>query len=251
MNDFLLSHEGGDYRFCYWGPTNSYTAVHSDVLNSFSWSYNVVGEKQWIFYTPSVTSSGSETDAFTIVQKSGEMIFVPSGWRHEVINLKETLSINHNWITGANIDKAWDVILCEINAIEKELNCWGLDQDLYLVRENMLRGCVGLNMSSYFVLILKSVVEYMEKLKLIQRDSNDTRVLSEDDQWECWFDLTRLMIVLKSLLEPERKGPNGEIISIYLELRLAAVLNDAVMASEILLSSQALCNCMVQVLNIE
>ncbi len=34
---------------------------------------------------------------------------MPSGWLHEVINLEDTLSVNHNWINHANI--AWTVEL--------------------------------------------------------------------------------------------------------------------------------------------
>ena len=146
LNDFLLSHQGGDYRFCYWGPTGSCTALHSDVLNSFSWSYNVVGEKKWVLYPPSGDVLGSK-EPITLIQKTGETIFVPSGWRHEVINLQETLSINHNWTTAASLDKIWDVIVIELNAIEKELKAWGMGEELYLIRENIASrlcwdGCV-------------------------------------------------------------------------------------------------------------
>jgi hypothetical protein len=41
-----------DYRFVYWGPRNSSTDIHSDVLMSLSWSYNVHGTKKWTFYLP-------------------------------------------------------------------------------------------------------------------------------------------------------------------------------------------------------
>lgn len=30
-----------------------------------------------------------------MMQESGEAIFVPSGWHHTVVNLEDTLSINH------------------------------------------------------------------------------------------------------------------------------------------------------------
>ena len=32
-----------------------------------------------------------------VVQEAGETIFVPSGWYHQVTNLVDTVSINHNW----------------------------------------------------------------------------------------------------------------------------------------------------------
>lgn len=45
-----------DYRFVYLGPRGSWTAVHADVLRSYSWSYNVVGKKEWLFFPPSSES---------------------------------------------------------------------------------------------------------------------------------------------------------------------------------------------------
>ena len=34
---------------------------------------------------------------FVIIQGPREVIFVPSGWHHQVFNVTDTLSINHNW----------------------------------------------------------------------------------------------------------------------------------------------------------
>ena len=48
--------------------------------------------------------------AFSVLQKSGETIFVPSNWFHTVENTDDTLSINHNWLNGANIRKSWQYI---------------------------------------------------------------------------------------------------------------------------------------------
>jgi len=41
LNKLLLKFTDGDYRFVYWGPPGSETPLHSDVLHSFSWSFNV------------------------------------------------------------------------------------------------------------------------------------------------------------------------------------------------------------------
>lgn len=43
-------------------------------------------------------------------QEAGETIFVPSGWHHTVMNLEDTLSINHNWLNGYNIHWAWALL---------------------------------------------------------------------------------------------------------------------------------------------
>eukprot|EP00850_Spirogloea_muscicola_P012565 SM000082S22807 [mRNA] locus=s82:70157:71484:+ [translate_table: standard] len=44
------------------------------------------------------------------VQEAGEALFVPSGWHHQVVNLEDTISINHNWINGCNIDWTWRLL---------------------------------------------------------------------------------------------------------------------------------------------
>ena len=37
-----------------------------------------------------------------VVQEPGELLFVPSGWYHQVENLTDCISINHNWLTPHN-----------------------------------------------------------------------------------------------------------------------------------------------------
>jgi hypothetical protein len=169
LNNFLEKYsDGGDYKFCYWGPSGSITRLHSDVLHSFSWSYNVIGSKKWTFYIPnSISGSSNNSDDNTsrsveVIQNTGETIFVSSKIKHEVVNLVETLSINHNWITSANIDNTWQCICSEIEAIEGEINEWGIvPVDDFEARENMLRGCIGLDVTTFFLMILLEVSEIL------------------------------------------------------------------------------------------
>lgn len=155
LNGFFLKFTDGDYRFTYWGPAGSTTPIHSDVLNSFSWSLNVHGTKEWTFYHP----VGSQT--LIIRQHRGECMFVPAGWKHSVVNLEETLSINHNWITEANIDLTWECILSESNAVEDELKAWGnIDWES---RESMLRGCVGLDITAFLLMLLVGITDKFQE----------------------------------------------------------------------------------------
>ncbi|KAI8775823.1 2-oxoglutarate and iron-dependent oxygenase JMJD4 isoform X2 [Biomphalaria glabrata] len=137
-----------DYRFVYMGPKHSWTPFHVDVLHSYSWSANICGQKKWILFPP-----GCETklldkhkqmafdirsdelkdsklfpealmaleEAITVFQNPGEIIFIPSGWYHQVINLDDTISINHNWINGCNCHLVWTYIRDRLNAIQKEI----------------------------------------------------------------------------------------------------------------------------------
>ena len=91
----------------------------------FSWSANIVGRKKWIFLLPGEEdklrdSRGNllfdlqsaeaaqlaetrEVVRIEVIQEAGEVVFVPSGWFHQVHNLEDTISINHNWFNGTNI----------------------------------------------------------------------------------------------------------------------------------------------------
>ena len=97
----------------YIGPKTSWTPLHSDVFGSFSWSANIAGKKKWIFLIPGEEDKLRDSlgnlsfdinlenmenhNAIEIIQESGEIVFVPSGWFHQVHNLEDTISINHNW----------------------------------------------------------------------------------------------------------------------------------------------------------
>ncbi|CAA0820923.1 2-oxoglutarate (2OG) and Fe(II)-dependent oxygenase superfamily protein [Striga hermonthica] len=109
-----------DYRFVYMGSKGTWTPLHADVFRSYSWSANVCGRKKWYFLSPSqhhLVFDSNETFAFIqavwleCTQEKNEIIFVPSGWYHQVHNTEDTISINHNWFNAYNISWVWDLIL--------------------------------------------------------------------------------------------------------------------------------------------
>ncbi len=56
------------------------------------------------------------------MQEEGEVIFVPSGWMHEVYNLELSLSINHNWLNDSNIRNIWNFLSDVCSNIRKALS---------------------------------------------------------------------------------------------------------------------------------
>jgi hypothetical protein len=100
---------GDDYRFLYIGEAGSWTPFHKDVFGSYSWSYNVGGEKLWFF--AALDSTGGvpldvrvSTLAYSaFVQEQGDLVFVPSNVYHQVANLSNAVSVNHNWCRETNI----------------------------------------------------------------------------------------------------------------------------------------------------
>ncbi|CAI5524513.1 unnamed protein product [Closterium sp. Naga37s-1] len=45
-----------------------------------------------------------------VEQGAGDAIFVPSNWLHQVTNLEDTISINHNWINATNLMHTWRLL---------------------------------------------------------------------------------------------------------------------------------------------
>ncbi|MCL4127774.1 UNVERIFIED_CONTAM: hypothetical protein GTU68_063238 [Idotea baltica] len=116
LNEFwsCRSDANDDYRFVYIGPKESWTPLHTDVFRSFSWSSNICGRKRWVFFAPSdapfLNNKYSELaydvdhpqfrdpnqypkahlaqGRVEVIQESGETIFVPSNWHHQVWNLQ-------------------------------------------------------------------------------------------------------------------------------------------------------------------
>lgn len=86
---------------------------HADIFRSFSWSVNICGRKKWFFFPPGQeealrdchgslpydVTSPTLLDSrlhpmrdhcsppLEVTQEAGEMVFVPSGWHHQVHNL--------------------------------------------------------------------------------------------------------------------------------------------------------------------
>ncbi|PWN37566.1 Clavaminate synthase-like protein [Meira miltonrushii] len=57
-----------------------------------------------------------------VVQESGETIFVPSDWHHEVINLTDCISLNHNWCNSCNIKSMYKSMCEEVEKTEEAIS---------------------------------------------------------------------------------------------------------------------------------
>ena len=135
LNDYLVDREKEDYRFLYFGGSRTWTPFHVDVLHSYSWSVNVIGRKLWYFLDPAFltdeeklnpikdirTSDRLFNHCVKVEQSSGEAIFVPSGWYHQVFNLEPTISINHNWFNAFNVYLVLDHLRSDLSLVEKEI----------------------------------------------------------------------------------------------------------------------------------
>lgn len=142
LNEYYEAISDDDYRFLYLGKSSTFTPFHADVLSSYSWSVNISGEKEWIFLKPgqhanygiikekitqnypSDVSSllANDENFFKLTQKSGNAIFVPSNWYHQVRNVKNTVSCNHNWINGCNLGFVLENLLSTLSEVQQSID---------------------------------------------------------------------------------------------------------------------------------
>ncbi|ESQ31603.1 hypothetical protein EUTSA_v10004134mg [Eutrema salsugineum] len=165
-----------DYRFVYMGGKGSWTPLHADVFRSYSWSANVCGKKRWLFLPPPQSHlvydrymkncvynifeevnetkfpGFKETTWFECIQEPGEIIFVPSGWHHQVYNLEDTISINHNWLNAYNLSWVWDLLWKDYKDTEESIeDIRDISDDFEALCQRNLAANTGMNLNDFFI----------------------------------------------------------------------------------------------------
>ncbi|KAL5266682.1 hypothetical protein ACHWQZ_G003901 [Mnemiopsis leidyi] len=122
------------YRWVVFGPKRSGTSVHIDPLGTHAWNALVSGYKRWIlfpthtprwllkqklpdseavtwfkFVHPQTDDKNWPDDCKPIecLQGPGEMMFVPGGWWHAVLNVSDTVAVTQNYVSSANFGASW------------------------------------------------------------------------------------------------------------------------------------------------
>uniref|UniRef100_A0A2P2ICK6 2-oxoglutarate and iron-dependent oxygenase JMJD4 n=2 Tax=Hirondellea gigas TaxID=1518452 RepID=A0A2P2ICK6_9CRUS len=217
-----------DYRFVYLGPRGSWTPFHCDVFQSYSWSSNICGRKKWVFYPPGeelklkdkfgtlvydvystelkdtaqYPRAGESAAGIEVMQEPGETLFVPSGWHHQVTNLEDTLSINHNWINATNIDRVWCALQDALLEVEKSISdCIGMDkwgEQCQL----LLKATHGMDLMEYYKLIQAIAHRRMHALKC----NEDVVVMDGHRQGRnhTLYDASKLQTTLELLINDAR-----------------------------------------------
>ncbi|MFJ7890440.1 cupin-like domain-containing protein [Lysinibacillus xylanilyticus] len=112
------------YSWIYVGPKGSGSPLHIDIDNTHGWNALLSGEKEWIFLSPNENEKIKEAkktipnlDLFDetilnklpelnyerLVQEEGDLLIIPSGWWHQVINNDLTIALTENYVNKHNI----------------------------------------------------------------------------------------------------------------------------------------------------
>lgn len=234
---------------------------HADIFRSFSWSVNICGKKKWLFFPPGqeealrdcrgslpydVTSTELlDTHLYPriqpnslpieVIQEPGEMVFVPSGWHHQVYNLEDTISINHNWVNGCNLANMWHFLQQELQAVQHEVGEWKDSMpDWHHHCQVIMKSCTGINFEEFYH-FLKIIAE--KRLLVLSQglkgDSENSKSLGLGLQ-QAAFDVGRLADVLVSVVaNPDFQRVDTSAFSPQPE-ELLQQLEDMVTAAEAL-----------------
>ncbi|CAI7839580.1 unnamed protein product [Closterium sp. NIES-53] len=227
-----------DYRFVYMGRAGTWTPLHTDVLRSYSWSVNVCGRKRWLFLDPgqahcvrhkhtcaTVYDIDSPVDPnlfpefhkarwCMVEQGAGDAIFVPSNWFHQVTNLEDTISINHNWVNATNLIHTWRLLkedeqearsaICDVEEMVRQ-GQMAEREFQQLVQRNLMANS-GMNYTSFLSFCSFFVVRAMRTaLQEAWRSEKEERVIDAREARQKEFE-ARWTLGMGSFEEKERLG---------------------------------------------
>ncbi|XP_075848498.1 2-oxoglutarate and iron-dependent oxygenase JMJD4 [Microtus pennsylvanicus] len=261
LNEFWDVLNVDDYRFVYAGPRGTWSPFHADIFRSFSWSVNICGRKKWLFFPPGQEEALRDCHGnlpydvtapelldtrlyprmqhsslpLEVIQEAGEMIFVPSGWHHQVYNLDDTISINHNWVNGCNLAHMWCFLQQELQAVQQEVREWKDSMpDWHHHCQVIMKACTGINFEEFYH-FLKVIAE--KRLLVLRQglkgDTGASTGLGLGLQ-QAAFDVGRLADVLASVVaHPDFQRVDTSAFSPQPEALLQQ-LEDSVAAAEAL-----------------
>eukprot|EP00026_Physarum_polycephalum_P002264 Phypoly_transcript_02270.p1 GENE.Phypoly_transcript_02270~~Phypoly_transcript_02270.p1 ORF type:complete len:908 (+),score=182.89 Phypoly_transcript_02270:120-2726(+) len=122
------------FRWFVMGPQHSGAPWHTDPAGTSAWNALIHGKKRWLLYPPgdlppgvipSLAPTGEhvfisppsllwllevypqlaeDEKPIECIQNPGEVIFVPAGWWHMVLNLEESIAVTQNYANDCNFN---------------------------------------------------------------------------------------------------------------------------------------------------
>ncbi|KAI8345715.1 hypothetical protein B0O80DRAFT_393874 [Mortierella sp. GBAus27b] len=124
-----------DYRWLIVGPARSGSTFHKDPNATSAWNAVITGSKKWIMFPPHILPPGvftneDESEVTSPVSlmewfsnfyassqlpddpahrplegicREGEIMFVPRGWWHAVVNLEDCIAVTQNYVGSHNL----------------------------------------------------------------------------------------------------------------------------------------------------
>lgn len=200
--DWLNAHahetgQASDHRFVYVGRAGTFTPLHKDVLCSYSWSFNVAGEKRWWLVAPEdewrlrrddgtgalardlravspvdhpAWDAAAQARVLQVRQRPGEAIFIPSEWVHQVLNESDVvISINHNWLNRHNARRCWRFLRSQLEEIRRTVEGCADDEE---TAQEILEFKFTFNYASWHELLRVALAASVARAEALRRASD-------------------------------------------------------------------------------
>lgn len=129
------------------------------------------------------------------IQPPGSIVFVPSGWHHEVHNLgppPAIISINHNWFAGHALDRVWAFLSRELAAVRRSIadcksaSTSGIDVAWEITCQRVLKTNSALNYVDLGSILLYQSQRLLQHARFVTGDAPlpAGRILVGDDDAE-------------------------------------------------------------------
>ncbi|KAG0349176.1 hypothetical protein BG004_001232 [Podila humilis] len=131
----MMGENRPDYRWLIVGPARSGSTFHKDPNATSAWNAVITGSKKWIMFPPHILPPGvftneDESEVTSPVSlmewfsnfyastqfpedpadrplegicREGEIMFVPRGWWHAVVNLEDCIAVTQNYVGSQNL----------------------------------------------------------------------------------------------------------------------------------------------------
>jgi len=126
----LLGDARPDFRWLIVGPARSASLWHQDPNGTSAWNAVVRGAKRWIMLPPHISPPGvhpskdgaevsqpvsllewynqfydmvDEDVAVQFTARPGDLVYVPRGWWHAVLNLEDTIAVTQNFVSHESL----------------------------------------------------------------------------------------------------------------------------------------------------
>jgi hypothetical protein len=142
------------HRWLIVGPARSGSTFHIDPNGTSAWNAVVTGAKRWIMFPPGTVPPGVHPSAdgadvtspvslaewllsfyddarahdpppVEFTARAGDLVFVPHGWWHAVLNLEDSIAITHNYVSRRNLLH----VLAFLRARPEQVSGLGADDD--------------------------------------------------------------------------------------------------------------------------
>jgi len=151
-------HKRPDHAWLIHGPARSGSRFHIDPNQTCAWNAVIRGRKKWVLFPPfprppppgvfpnedysQVISPASLMEWFTnfyeeaknrkdrieCIVEAGELLFIPRGWWHIVLNLEESIAITENYVSETNLSH----VLEFLKSKPEQISGWHeKEEDLY------------------------------------------------------------------------------------------------------------------------